>query len=144
MVVRVRSAQRVVNQHFAADSRNEFKDMSDETDTRPQGPRLESGRKFSKRLVDEQLVLKTLSVQPGQTILDAGCGTGYMARVFSDRVASAGLVYALDKDHHFIRSLGDETRGPNIKALLGDPTKLSAIPITYIDFPRKNSTMLET
>ena len=37
-------------------------------------------------LLDEEIILKELNVQLGQTVLDAGGGNGYMAKNFADLV----------------------------------------------------------
>ena len=89
--------------------------------------------KFSEGRLDEELILAALNIKPGQTILDAGCGTGYMSRVFSDRVTSSGKVYAIDKDRHFVRLISEEAKGSNIKALEGDMTGPVPIPELSVD-----------
>ena len=93
--------------------------------------------KFTEGLVNTQIVLKSLNVQPGQTILDAGCGSGYMSKVFSDAVFESGKVYALDPDHYFIEILKHEVQGTNIEAMIGDITvqtelKPSSLDILYL------------
>ena len=44
--------------------------------------RYQHRRKFSEGLLNGELILKTLNIQAGQTILDAGCGNGYMSKAF--------------------------------------------------------------
>ena len=68
-------------------------------------------RKFSEDLLDNRLILETLGVRPGWAVLDAGCGNGYMSKVFARAVGPEGRVYALDKDRQFIRDLDAEARG---------------------------------
>lgn len=80
-------------------------------------------RKFTEGLLDNRLILTALNVKRGQTILDAGCGNGYMSKIFSEAVGRSGKVYALDPDKHFIEVLKDETSGSNIEAITGDITK---------------------
>lgn len=89
--------------------------------------------KFSEGRLDEELILETLSVKPGRTILDAGCGTGYMSRVFAERTTSSGLVYALDKDPHFVELIREESVGSCIKVLEGDMTMPGTIPEHSVD-----------
>lgn len=79
--------------------------------------------KSSERVVDKEKILQALNCQPGQTILDAGCGNGYMAKIFSEKVTPAGKVYALDYDADAIEVLRKETQGTNIETMLGDLTK---------------------
>ncbi len=52
----------------------------------------------SESLMDKDKILATLSITPGQIILDAGCGNGYMAKVFAKLTGETGKVYALDPD----------------------------------------------
>jgi len=92
------------------------------------------GGKFSKDLLDKKLILNSLSIQPGQTILDAGCGNGYMSKAFSSGVTHRGRVYALDHDKHYIGVLRKETRGTNIEALECDITKPIQMHQPSVDF----------
>ena len=77
-------------------------------------------RKFSEGLLDTKKIINTLEIRPGQTILDAGCGNGYMAKKFSKLVGDTGKVYALDCDSHLINTLKTEVEGSNIEPLTGD------------------------
>ena len=85
-------------------------------------------RKFTEGLIDTQRITNALGVQPGQTIIDAGCGTGYMARIFSRAVSSSGKVVAVDRDPYFIGKLADDTGHTNIDAIEGDITRLDQLP----------------
>jgi ubiquinone/menaquinone biosynthesis C-methylase UbiE len=90
--------------------------------------RHQRGGKFTESLLDSELIIKTLDIQPGQGIIDVGCGNGYMSKLFSEMVTQSGAVWALDSDEYFIRILGEETLGTNIEAVVGDiskPTPLS-------------------
>ena len=94
-------------------------------------------RKFTENLLNKELILKALNIQIGQTILDAGCGNGYMSKVFSTEVTESGKVYALDPDSEFIEILRMETQGTNIEEIVGDitrPTQLnqSSVDIIYL------------
>jgi ubiquinone/menaquinone biosynthesis C-methylase UbiE len=93
--------------------------------------------RFTEGLLNNELVLEALNIEAGQTILDAGCGNGYMSKLFSKRVSQSGKVYALDPDQYFIEVLRNETQGTNIEAIEGDitkPTKLkqSSVDLIYI------------
>jgi ubiquinone/menaquinone biosynthesis C-methylase UbiE len=89
--------------------------------------------KFSEGLVDKELILNALKIQPGQAILDAGCGNGYMSKAFSNLVALSGKVYALDNDTHFIDILKKETQGTNVEAMECDITGPIPINPTCVD-----------
>ena len=84
-------------------------------------------------ILDTDSVLATLQVKPGQTVLDAGCGNGYMSKVFSGLVTDSGRVYALDSDDEAIALLKAETEGTNLEALVGDITQETALPAGSID-----------
>jgi ubiquinone/menaquinone biosynthesis C-methylase UbiE len=93
--------------------------------------------KFTEGLLDSDLILQVLDIQAGQVIMDAGCGNGYMAKLFSVKVTAAGRVVALDPDQHFLAVLARETKGTNITTIEGDitrPTNLhaSSIDLIYI------------
>lgn len=89
--------------------------------------------KFTEGLLDNELILKSLDIQPGQTILDAGCGNGYMSKLFAEKVSPSGKVYALDPDSHFINILKQETQGSNIETIAGDITKPTVIKESSLD-----------
>ncbi len=91
------------------------------------------GGKFTEGLLDHKVILKALDIKPGQTILDAGCGNGYMSRIFADAVSNAGKVYALDPDKYFIEALKNETKGTNIEAIEGDITISTGIRQSSVD-----------
>ena len=90
-------------------------------------------RKSTESLLNKELILKALNIQIGQTILDAGCGNGYMSKVFSKEVAESGKVYALDPNTEFIEVLRKETQGTNIEAIEGDITKPTQIDQSSVD-----------
>ena len=89
--------------------------------------------KSSESLINKEVILKELDISPGQTILDAGCGNGYMAKEFSRLVKDSGKVYALDPDDHAIEVLAGETKGTNIITIVGDITKTTALENASID-----------
>lgn len=93
--------------------------------------------KFTEGLLDNDLILQALDIQAGQTILDAGCGNGYMSKLFSAKVTASGRVVAMDPDQQFLAVLAKETKGTNIVTLAGDitrptPLRPSSIDLLYI------------
>ena len=78
-------------------------------------------------------ILQALGIRPGQTILDAGCGHGYMAKAFAAAMSNTGIVYALDPDEAAIATLRNETDGSNIRALVGDITATTPLANASVD-----------
>jgi len=89
--------------------------------------------KSSENLLDKEVILTELNILPGQTILDAGCGNGYMSKEFSKLLKDTGKVYALDPDDHAIEVLARETKDTNITPILGDITKTTTLASASID-----------
>jgi ubiquinone/menaquinone biosynthesis C-methylase UbiE len=89
--------------------------------------------KFTEDLLDNERILKALNIRAGQIIVDAGCGNGYMSKLFSKRVGPSGRVYALDPDTHSIKVLRDETQGTNIETIEGDITKPTLVKKSSVD-----------
>ena len=94
-------------------------------------------RKFTEDLLDNERILAALNIEPGQTIVDAGCGNGYMSKLFSEKVTQSGKVYAQDSDTYFINVLKHETQGTNIETIKGDiteptPLKASSVDLIYV------------
>ena len=90
--------------------------------------------KFSEGLLNDEIIFKNLNICPGQTILDAGCGNGYMAKKFSKLVGTSGKVYALDPDKGLIDNLKKEVeKKSNIDAFVGDITKVTDLKESSID-----------
>ena len=90
-------------------------------------------RKFSEGLLDDERILACLDIGAGQTIVDAGCGSGYMALKFSQRVGPDGKVYALDTNEGFIANLRKEVENTNIEVLVGDITRPTVLEDASID-----------
>ena len=89
--------------------------------------------KFTEGLLDNGLILKTLNIKAGRTILDAGCGNGDMSNLFSNEVTQSGKVYALDPDKYFIQVLKRETQGTNIETIEGDITRTTQLNESSVD-----------
>jgi ubiquinone/menaquinone biosynthesis C-methylase UbiE len=89
--------------------------------------------KSSESLLDKGAILSALAIEFGQTVLDAGCGNGYMSKEFSQIVGDSGRIYALDPDETGIALLREETKGTNIVALVGDITTTTQLPASSID-----------
>jgi len=85
---------------------------------------MDLNRKFSDDILPPELILQHLDVKDGAKVIDAGCGSGYMAKAFADKLLSSnGQVYALDIDEVFIDYLNDEELNPNLEPVLADISK---------------------
>lgn len=89
--------------------------------------------KSSESLLDKDTILKELNIIAGQTILDAGCGNGYMAKEFSRLLNGTGKVYVLDPDKEAMEILKKETKETNIEPLVADITKTTPIKSSSLD-----------
>jgi ubiquinone/menaquinone biosynthesis C-methylase UbiE len=89
--------------------------------------------KSSESFLDKGIILQELNILPGQTILDAGCGNGYMSKEFSRILNNTGKVYALDPDREAIEALRRQTEGTNIEAIIGDITRTTPLEASSID-----------
>ena len=89
--------------------------------------------KSSEQLINKDVVLSALAILPGQTILDAGCGNGYMAKAFASRLGSQGRVFAVDPDEKIIEILQAEIGGLPIETMAADITRPMAIDALSLD-----------
>ena len=74
-------------------------------------------------LVDTKKLFSTLPVNPGETVLDAGCGEGRYTLPLASRVGSDGLVYAADLWEEGLAVLQEKARESgfaNIRVLKAD------------------------
>jgi ubiquinone/menaquinone biosynthesis C-methylase UbiE len=89
--------------------------------------------KSSEGLLDKNSILRNVKITPGEIILDAGCGNGYMAKEFARLTGKRGRVYALDPDAVSIGVLKAETEGTVIEPFVGDITKETKLATSSID-----------
>jgi ubiquinone/menaquinone biosynthesis C-methylase UbiE len=87
----------------------------------------------SESLLDRNAILANLMIMPGQTVLDAGCGNGYMAKEFAKLTGKTGKVYALDLSTRSIGILKVETEGTIIEPFVGDITQKTKLTPSSID-----------
>ncbi|MFH1061502.1 MAG: class I SAM-dependent methyltransferase [Candidatus Omnitrophota bacterium] len=90
--------------------------------------------KTSETLLDKKIILNALTLLPGQIILDAGCGNGYMSKEFARLVKASGKVYALDADPAVIEILKSQTQASIIEPFVGDITAQTKLRAGSIDF----------
>jgi len=103
-----------------------------ERETSMTGPHCHRG-KSSEAFLNQDLILRELHILPGQIILDAGCGNGYMSKNFSRLLNHTGKVIALDPDGEAIEKLKKETQGTNIEPLEADITTTTPLETSSID-----------
>lgn len=90
-------------------------------------------KRFTEGMLDNDLILQELNIASGQTVVDAGCGNGYMTMLFSEQVGESGKVYALDVNTHSIDTLRDRTAGKNIAPIACDISKSIPVASSSVD-----------
>jgi len=63
--------------------------------------------------------LSRMPVEPGDTVVDLGCGSGYACRALRD-AKDAGRAYGLDGAPEMVRNARSYTDDPNVSFLVGD------------------------
>ena len=61
-----------------------------------------------------------LEIQKGSTVLDLGCGTGYLTKVLSERVGPEGKVVAVDPDGERLKIAREQYPASNIEYIQAD------------------------
>ena len=61
-----------------------------------------------------------LNVEKGATVLDLGCGTGYLTKVLSERVGPEGKVVAVDPDGERLKIAREKYSASNIEYIQAD------------------------
>ena len=61
-----------------------------------------------------------LNVEKGATVLDLGCGTGYLTKVLSERVGPEGKVVAVDPDGERLKIARENHSASNIEYIQAD------------------------
>jgi len=89
--------------------------------------------KSSESVVDKNAILAHLMIMPGEAVLDAGCGNGYMTKQFAQLTGITGTVFALDPDPLAIEHLKAETNDGVIEPFIGDITKKTKLATASID-----------
>ena len=75
---------------------------------------------FGRRRATFQALIAAAGVQPGQRVLDVGCGTGYFARLLAHAVGRDGLVVGIDPSPAMISYASRQTgRASNCQFQVG-------------------------
>ena len=65
-------------------------------------------------------MIDMLNVEKGATVLDLGCGTGYLTKVLSERVGLEGKVVAVDPDGERLKIAREKYSAQNIEYIQAD------------------------
>ena len=65
-------------------------------------------------------LMNMVTIEKGATILDLGCGTGYLTKVLSERVGAEGKVVAVDPDGERLKIAREKYSAQNIKYIQAD------------------------
>ena len=65
-------------------------------------------------------MIEMLSLRKGSTVLDLGCGTGYLTKLLSERVGPEGKVVAVDPDGERLNFARDNHSATNIDYIQAD------------------------
>jgi len=89
--------------------------------------------KTSEEFLDKTKILSSLGISEGQTILDAGSGSGYMSREFAHLVKNTGKVYAMDTDEISIANMMKTISTNTIEPVVGDITQKTKLGESSVD-----------
>jgi SAM-dependent methyltransferase len=90
---------------------------------RPIGGRLLMGLTGPDTAGEHRMALATLSIRPGDRVLDVACGPGNFTRDFAE-AASEGLVVGLDASESMLDVAVRDTDAANVAYLRGDASEL--------------------
>ena len=65
-------------------------------------------------------LMNSLHIKKGSTVLDLGCGTGYLTKLLSERVGPEGKVVAVDPDGERLKIAREKHSAPNINYIQAD------------------------
>ncbi len=83
------------------------------------------------KLLDRQAIVRKLDIQPGDRVLDLGCGPGLWTQLLADAVGPAGSVVGVDFDPDLLahaRSISEQSHPNNdIRFLQMDMADISEL-----------------
>ena len=77
-------------------------------------------------------LINRLSIKPGSTVLDLGCGTGYLAKVLSKKVGNRGRVVAVDPDEERLEVARQLYSADNIHYNQADDKSFPLVPYDLV------------
>jgi len=87
---------------------------------RPASARLLMGLRGPDTAEEHRMALEMLSIEPGDRVLDVGCGPGNFTRDFAAAAGATGLVVGLDASATMLETAVRETEGENVAYVRGD------------------------
>jgi ubiquinone/menaquinone biosynthesis C-methylase UbiE len=73
------------------------------------------GSKLRQTLMDPVKTLQSADIQPGQTILEVGCGTGFFTIPAAEMIGDQGNLVAMDVSSGFIEQVTKKVQKANLK-----------------------------
>lgn len=73
------------------------------------------GSRLRKWLMNPVNTLNIADIQPGQTILEVGCGTGFFTIPAAEMVGDQGCILAMDASSGFLKEVTRKVKEANIK-----------------------------
>ncbi len=73
------------------------------------------GSKFRQWLLDPVKTLRGADIQPGQTILEVGCGTGFFTIPAAQLIGDQGCLEAMDVSSGFIERVSKKVQAADLK-----------------------------
>ena len=73
------------------------------------------GSRVRKWLMNPVKTLRIADIQPGQTILEVGCGTGFFTVPAAKMVGDQGRIVAVDASSGFLKELATKVQKANLK-----------------------------
>ena len=77
-------------------------------------------------------MIDQLAVKKGSSVLDLGCGTGYLTKVLSERVGPEGKVVAVDPDGDRLKIAREQYSASNVEYIQADDKTFPAGPYDLI------------
>ena len=65
-------------------------------------------------------MINELTLETGSSVLDLGCGTGYLTKVLSERVGPEGKVVAVDPDGERLKIAREKYSAQNVEYIQAD------------------------
>jgi len=87
-------------------------------------------KKASRKRSKANQILKTLNIQPGQTIADIGSGGGFFTFLFSQLVGDKGRVYAIDTNEDFLEFITKQATEQGLTNITTVLATEQSIPLT--------------